>query len=154
MATVYFIDTSVFCNILPIPGRAQDRDEVLAKLIELQEAAKLILPVTAVIETGNFIAQLPNGRERRQTAEKFVAVLRLIIQGRAPWVLHEFSWGPSILENLVDGAGTGLDLVEQAVIKVGAGDLTILAERNAYARRTETATVLVWSLDSGLNAFA
>jgi hypothetical protein len=40
----------------------------------------LILPVTALIETGNFIAHIPDGNARRKTAQTFEELLRLVIK--------------------------------------------------------------------------
>lgn len=152
-AQVYFIDTSVFCNILPVPGRDQDRSEVLAELQERQAVSTLILPITTIVETGNFIAQLPTGGERRAAAARFMQVLRLICEGKAPWSLHQFAWDLDIVQDLIDGAGTGRALHEHAEAKVGAGDLTVLAEMRAYSTRASPATVAVWSLDADLSAF-
>lgn len=152
--SVYFIDTSVFCNILPVPGRDQDRAAVLTELTRRQELGTLILPVTTIIETGNFIAQLPTGGERRATALRLVMVLRMVCEGRAPWALHEFAWERSLIEDLIEGSGTKVTLVEHAESKVGAGDLAILAEVRAYAKRASPTDVKVWSLDSGLMSFS
>lgn len=149
---MFFIDTSVFCNILPVPGRDQDRDEVMQELKTRMSSGTLILPVTTVIETGNFIAQLPTGGQRRAAALRFVEVLRLVCGGRAPWTLHQFAWDQGILDDLITGSGTGSTLVQHAEAKVGTGDLTILAEMRAYARRTQSTDVRVWSLDDALSA--
>lgn len=153
VAQVYFIDTSVFCNILPVPGRDQDRSEVLTDLSARQKRATLVLPITTIIETGNFVAQLPTGGERRAAAARFVGVLRLICDGKAPWSLHQFAWDLEIVQDLIEGAGTGRALHEHAEGKVGAGDLTILAEMRAYATRVRPAEVQVWSLDADLAAY-
>jgi hypothetical protein len=68
---VHFIDTSVLCNIVPVPGRDRDRVETLSELERyLQARDVLILPVTSVVETGNFIAQMDDGRQRREAADK------------------------------------------------------------------------------------
>ena len=48
---VEFVDTSVLCNLLDVPGKNQDRKNVL-RALEERRACDLILPVTAVIETG------------------------------------------------------------------------------------------------------
>lgn len=149
---VFFIDTTVFCNILPVPGRDQDRAAVMKELKVRLNLGTLILPVTTVIETGNFIAQLSSGGQRRAAALRFVGVLELICADKAPWTLHQFAWDKAILEDLISGSGTGGTLIQQAEAKVGAGDLTILAEMRAYARRTQAANVRVWSLDGGLAA--
>lgn len=153
MPRVYFIDTSVFCNVLPVPGRDQQRTEVLEQLDRRSKAATLILPVTTVIETGNFIAQLPSGHQRRATADLFVKVLELICSGQAPWTLHQFTWDVDVIRDIIAGAGTQRTLIDNAEAKVGAGDLTILAEMRSYAERTGIGQVEVWALDKTLAAF-
>jgi len=70
-SAVSFVDTSILCNLLPIPGRDENRAEVIAQFHAKAAAREvLIMPVTAVIEAGNFIAQLGNGGIRRSTAQK------------------------------------------------------------------------------------
>lgn len=153
MTTVTFVDTTVLCNILPVPGRDQDSVEVLKNLKERVAAREiLILPVTAIIETGNFIAQVPDGSARRATAEQLIRVVELVIAGKAPWRLHEFEWGVDFLRSIRDGAGSGMTFVQHAVNQVGAGDVCILAERELYSRRTGITDVRIWTRDTGLGA--
>ena len=151
---VTFIDTSVFCNLLPVPGRDQDRSQVLKELLPRQASDTLILPVTTIIETGNLIAQLASANLRRSTAARLVETLRLIRDGRAPWALHEFAWDQTVIEDLIDGCGTGRALHIHAESKVGVGDLAILAEMRSYARRVQYVTVDVWTLDTNLGTLA
>ncbi|MEU4536422.1 hypothetical protein AB0G15_16305 [Streptosporangium sp. NPDC023825] len=65
---------------------------MLRSLRDEKRSFDLILPVTAVIETGNHIAQLSDGRLRRQPADKLSDLLGLVITGQAPWVLHTVEW--------------------------------------------------------------
>jgi hypothetical protein len=154
MSTVLFVDTSILCNLLPIPGRDQDRQEVLAEMRMFQEAGHvLILPLTAVVEAGNFIAQVSDGRARRTTATRFSQMLELIIQGRAPWILHQFQWGGEFLRNLVEGADTGLNFIEHAVGALGGGDLCILTEKKIYVERSKIQQVSVWTKDNSLASY-
>jgi hypothetical protein len=52
--SICLIDTSIFCNVLDVPHRNQQRDEVLRQLRQYVAApVTLLLPVTAIIETGN-----------------------------------------------------------------------------------------------------
>ncbi|MFF4990475.1 hypothetical protein ACFY19_25065 [Streptosporangium saharense] len=81
---VEFVDTSVLCNILDVPGKNQDRASVMRQLREEKRECDLILPVTTVIETGNHIAQLSDGRVRRDRADKLHRLLSLVIAGEAP----------------------------------------------------------------------
>lgn len=154
MAKVYFIDTSVFCNILPVPGMDQARDQMLEELKTRKREATLILPVTTIIETGNHIAtKVSAGGERRAAAARFVGVLQLVSEGKAPWTLHQFTWNREVLLDLINGVGSGKPLHVHAEEKVGAGDLAILAEMRAYKARVQTADVAVWSLDAALSAY-
>lgn len=150
--TVVFIDTSILCNLVPVPHRAQHeaatREELKARL---DRGDQFILPITAVIETGNFIAQLPDGGQRRAAATKLEAILRLVCNRQAPWILHDVSWNRAFLERFLDGAETGQPYVSHAQNKVGAGDLCILNERAEYVQRTRVPTE-IWTLDGALGA--
>lgn len=151
---VAFVDTSVLCNILAVPHRDQDHRSVLAELTERRKTHDLILPVTAVIETGNHIAQIADGRLRRSCAEKFSAVLRMVVERKAPWTLNRVEWDEAYLLDLIGGAGTGTTLVDLAVQHLGCGDLSILAERNRYLARTSGTTAEIWTLDGQLASYS
>lgn len=89
---VYFIDTSVLDNLLEIPKKSQDREQAKHDFAKRQsENSRFILPITAVIETGNHIAQLSDGRVRRNIAEKFSSMLELTAQRQAPWIPQRLS---------------------------------------------------------------
>ncbi|MGF1648001.1 MAG: hypothetical protein ACFCVF_13915 [Kineosporiaceae bacterium] len=153
MAPVVFVDTSVMCNIIPVPGRDQDREAVMARLAELRESrAHMILPITSVIETGNFVGNLKDGTVRRDVAQRFVRHLELVISNRAPWRLHEVEWGAEFIRSLISGADTETDLVGHAMHGVGTGDLCILTERLMYRRRSRLQDVEIWSMDAKLSA--
>ncbi|MEL7068051.1 MAG: hypothetical protein AAFV85_21945 [Cyanobacteria bacterium J06634_6] len=62
MSAVAIVDTTILCNVLDIPTRNSDRAEVMQTLKHfLEEDTTLLLPMAAVYETGNHIAQLSNG---------------------------------------------------------------------------------------------
>ncbi|WP_329132292.1 hypothetical protein OG552_12630 [Streptomyces sp. NBC_01476] len=152
---VEFVDTSVLCNLLGIPGKCQDRERVAAEL-KRKEAARdcdLLLPVTAVIETGNHIAQLPDGRQRRTHAEIFAKVLQSVVEGKAPWALNAVEWDAAHLSALIAGGTTGSSLVEHACNRLGCGDLNILIERDRYLARTSGVEAGVWTLDELLRSY-
>lgn len=154
MSAISFIDTSILCNLVPVPGYDQHREQVTEEMtLRLNRGEQFILPITAVIETGNHIAQLPSGGVRREAATKLDAMLRLICAGRAPWILHDIAWNGDFLQRLLDGADTETSYVDQAVAKVGAGDLCILTERLAFSERSGIRAG-VWTLDGGLSARA
>ncbi|MFI0978902.1 hypothetical protein ACH4SP_18110 [Streptomyces sp. NPDC021093] len=153
---VEFVDTSILCNLLEVPGKSQDREKVVEELKRKrgEDACDLLLPVTAVIETGNHIAQLPNGYDRRICAERFDAVLRMVVEGKAPWALNEVEWDAAHLSALLEGGSTGSSLVEHASNQLGCGDLNILIERDRYLARTSGVVAKVWTLDGLLSAYA
>ena len=152
--SVWFVDTSIVTNILRVPGRDQQSAKAALELGEKIKAKDtLILPVTAVVETGNHIAQIADGRSRRETARRFSELLTLIVSDQAPWKLHVLGWDQAFLELLINAPTPGHSLVDLAVSGVGGGDACILAEREIYRRRTGLPNVHIWSLDAGLLAF-
>lgn len=154
MTEVRFVDTSVLCDLLGVAGKCQQTDAVKEEMKELLAAgATLVLPIASVIETGNHIAQAGDGNARRECAKRFEAVLRLTLAGESPWILHAAAWSEELLEMLCDGvpnAGTFVDLAGQG--RLGAGDLSILAERDLYSKRTAIKNVTVWTHDAELAA--
>ena len=66
MTEIVFLDSSVLFNILQVPYKCSDRTEVVAEFKKLSaNGATFVFPVTAVIETGNVIAQPADGHDRR-----------------------------------------------------------------------------------------
>ena len=85
---VAIVDTSIFCEFLNIPTMNNSREKVFNKFQELVESdTSFLLPMAAVYETGNHIAQLKlsDGRVRRSYAQKFVKQVRKAINGESPW---------------------------------------------------------------------
>lgn len=155
MNQAIFIDTSILCNLLDIPGKAQDRQQVVSRFKTLQEKKNchFILPITAVIETGNHIAQLSDGRQRRALAGKFQTWLELSARSQPPYVLHNFEWNKGFIEKFLQGAGSGTTYVDHAQSGVGAGDVWILTEIDSYrARIGKQADIRLWTLDKGLGS--
>lgn len=154
MGTISFIDTSILCNLVPVPGFDQQRKEVTDEMTRrLNDGEEFILPITSVIETGNHIAQLSSGSARRAAASKLDALLRFVCAGQTPWVLHDVAWNRAFLQKLLDGADTATSYIEHAQAGVGAGDLCILTERQAFSERSRIPAD-IWTLDGGLSARA
>ncbi|GAA2994732.1 hypothetical protein [Streptosporangium longisporum] len=147
-----FVDTSVLCNLLDIPGKNQDHQPVIDQLKKKRQECDLILPITAVIETGNHIAQLADGQLRRQHADKLSDLLKLVVTNQAPWVLHTVEWGENFLRSLLAGAGTGTTFADHVMVKLGLGDLCILTERELYRARVVNVEVGIWTLDAQLRS--
>lgn len=154
MGTICFIDTSILCNLVPVPGYDQHRVQVIEEMgHRLDNGEEFILPITTVIETGNHIAQLGSGRARRQAATQLDAILRRVSAGQSPWYLHDVAWGKGFLQTMVDGADTSTSYIEHAQAGLGAGDLCILTERHSFSKRSRI-PANIWTLDEGLSAWA
>ncbi len=155
---VVFIDTSVLCNLLRIPGKAQDQDAVREELHDRTQAGDtFVLPMAAVIETGNHIEQLPDGDERRRRAQRLTEILRYVAQETQPWVLVETEWNSELLRQFCDGSDGGstppfVEVATQGAL--GGGDLTILVERDRFAKRVMGQEVVIWTYDQKLKARA
>lgn len=150
---VTFVDTSILLEVLRVPGKSQRPEEIRNELRErTQTGETMVLPTAAIIETGNHIAQVA-GEARRQRAEALVVLLRATSAGTAPWTLNGAVWNGALLEAICDGARGCLPLADMAAQRVGAGDVSILAEAEAYERRVAGVAVAVWTLDAGLAAY-
>lgn len=144
MSAIVIVDTSVLLNILDVPGRNESRPAVLAELESLIEASHhLFIPMAAIVEVGNHIAQLGNGALRRAAAERFVAEVRKALSNEAPWKPINF---PSNLDVL-----SWLDAFPDAAMQgLGMGDLSIRKEWEDLCRKYPMSRVRVWTLDADL----
>lgn len=151
---VVFLDTSVLCNIVDVPGKNQDRDDVLARFERRALAGELfIIPVTAIVETGNHIANATG--DRRAAAERLIELLGHAVDDDAPWQLHAVTWDAGFIRALCAGASTGqplLDLLGNG--QMGTGDVAILCERDAFRERTSFDRVEIWTLERVLGSYA
>jgi predicted nucleic acid-binding protein len=144
MSAIVIVDTSVLLNILDVPGRNESRVEVLAELGRLIEASNhLFIPMAAIVEVGNHIAQLGNGAQRRAVAERFIAEVRKALADDAPWKPINFPSNQEVLgwlDAFPDAAMQGL----------GMGDLSIKKEWEDLCAKYRMSRVRVWTLDDDL----
>jgi hypothetical protein len=143
--TICIVDTSVLLNILDVPKRSDQRQQVMTELRKLiRGKADLLLPLAAVFETGNHIAHVADGRMRRRCAEDFVLQVRKALTGEAPWVVTPL---PS-----QDRIGALLDeFADHAASGIGFGDIAIIDEWRVQMNRWPQRRVRVWSLDAHLS---
>lgn len=145
--SVVLIDTSVFCNIVPVPGRDQDKDAVMTEFENLiNDGTTLLLPMTAVLETGNHIAQLTNGGQRRKTATTFCKRVREAIDGNAPWTPTPF-WEIDAMKLWLN------EFPDAAMREKGMGDLSIIKEWERQCEFNQARRVRIWSLDGDLAGY-
>lgn len=153
--TVRFIDTSVLCNLVDVPGRNQDREAIRTEFEELvaEGRTRFVIPVTSIVETGNHIANASG--DRRAAAAKLERFLSAAASEELPWQLHAVTWDGDFLDRLRAGADTGSTLVDHlGNATMGTGDLAILCERDAFRARTNFERVEVWTLEATMGAWA
>jgi hypothetical protein len=140
MKTVLILDTTVLCVLLQVPDKDTCDTYIgnwtITEGIEKLEAeahqkgALLILPLAAIIETGNHISR-KNDEKSVRTGQKLANLIKKSVNEISPWVIFtkqaEF-WEAKALTKLADEW--------PAFIKrdISMGDATILAIRDYYLR--------------------
>ena len=148
MKEIHLIDTSVFCNIMRIPGMCPQHREALTELQALvaRPGTTLLLPVTRIYETGNHIAQNGSGTQRLQVAQRFASQVQAAFDGRAPWTPTPLQ-GPSEMS-----AWLGL-FPDYALQGIGLGDLSIIKTFEQVCELNPMARVRIWSYDADLGGY-
>lgn len=145
--SICLLDTSILCNVLDVPNRNQQRDQVIRQLeLHIKAGVTLLLPVTAIIETGNHIAQQGDGQARRQAAIRFVVQVQQALDGSAPWVPT-----PSFDVQFVRGYLAAFP--DYAMRGVGMGDLSIIKEFERQCELHRLRRVFIWSYDNDLAGY-
>lgn len=147
---VVFVDTSILRCLIGMDG--DDRQQKTAGELEARqgEGQQFVIPVTAIIETGNQIAQL--SADRRTYAERLRNVIDESRGPNPPWIVRAVTWDESFLDALVGGDSTGSDLVTLLGNKVGTGDVAILVELDQFVNNTAYVSTEIWTLDADLRA--
>lgn len=156
MSCICIIDTSIFLNLLGVPDRSQNRENVAATFEEYVGLnATFILPMATILETGNHIAQNGSGGVRRRTATRFCETVKDAFESRLPFQLSEFpnkvdvlSW----LDKFPDLAGQNKSPTKTTE-GTSFGDLSIIEEFNKCRQRHGMSEVFIWSLDSDLEQY-
>lgn len=145
---VRIIDTSVLLNILNIPNRNQKHDEVTEEFKEVVNTDTLILPLAAIIETGNHISHINDGGVRREKAILFSRFLEKTAKGEAPWVYYGEELDAEDLNKIAE------EFPENAMIGTGIGDMSIIRAYEKYKDSTPgIGRIMIWSLDGHLSGY-
>ncbi len=147
MSAIVLVDTSILLNVVDVPGRNQQRVDVLGALaIRIEEGDHLFVPIAAIIETGNHIAHIYEGGLRRPAAKRFVAAVQDALNDVAPWK-------PLNFPNHQDLSAWLVQFPDSALRKVGMGDLSIQHEWTHLCHKYPMSRVLIWSVDADLQGF-
>ncbi|MCX9157278.1 hypothetical protein OPU71_14200 [Niveibacterium sp. 24ML] len=106
----------------------------------LEHGDHLLLPMAAVVETGNHIAHCQNRAHARDAAARFVDQVGKALRGKAPWRMTRFPINEQVLEWLADFP----DSVSRGI---GFGDLSIIKEWEGACAKYPLSRVLIWSRD-------
>lgn len=156
MSEICLIDTSIFLNLLNVPGRNQEKVQVVEDFKFYAEMeVTFILPMATILETGNHIAQNGNGSMRRDAANRFCTAIEGAFNGIAPYQPSEF---PSSSEVLVwlnqfpDHAGQNKSPTKTTE-GTSFGDLSIIKEYEKIRSKFSMSEIFIWSLDSDLEQY-
>jgi len=147
MSDIIIIDTSVLLNVLDVPAFNQHRAAVLAEFGELVDVgASFLLPLAAIFETGNHIAHLRDGRERRRYAKNFRDRNSGAMEGAAHCGPSQFPSSRQLgiwVESFPDMAMGGS----------GMSDLSIIKAWDTECARHRSRRVRIWTLDRTLQGY-
>ena len=156
MSAIVLLDTSVYLNILDVTGNNQDRDAVLAEFeIRILDGDYFFLPMAAIWETGNHIADLENGDVRYAFGNKLVDDVTKAINGDTPYRPTHFPSREEFLAWLAEFPDRVKINKSDKKIREGMSlsDLSILKEWETTRARHNMSRVLIWSLDSDLMGY-
>lgn len=149
MSAVCIVDTSIFCEILAIPGKSSAHAAEYRKEFGSKAKAKeaLLLPLAVVVECGNHIGQIRNGHARRLAAVAFEQQVTSALAGKAPFtitpLLNLDEWS-TMLARFPDWALRN---------ESGIGDLSIVDVYERQCVLPPHRRVYIWSLDGHLAGY-
>lgn len=156
MSDIVLLDTSVYLNVLDVPGRNQQREEVF-NIFEARARSgdHFLLPMATIWETGNHISRLNTGALRRQYALQLSAGVQAALNGDAPFRTTYFPDSRVFAQWLNDFPDYAQRNKSPAKTTEGVSlsDLSIIQEWEQTRERHSMSRVLIWSLDSDLAAY-
>lgn len=138
---IVVMDTCILLELLDVPKHNERHSDITEEFQRLEDiGADLILPMAAIIEAGNHIADLPNGHDRRVAAKRYVTAVREAIQGQAPWQTTQFPDNQAVLawlDHFPDHASSG----------AGFSDASIIQEWERLRQKCPLSRIYIWSND-------
>jgi len=156
MSAIILLDTSVYLNVLDVPGNNQDRDDVLTEFgVRVEDGDYFLLPMATIWETGNHIADLTTGGDRRRFAQKLVDDVKNALDGQSPYRATYFPEREEFLLWLNDFPNHAMKnkSAQKTTEGVSLADMSIIKEWERTCAKHSMSRVLIWSLDSDLTAY-
>lgn len=156
MSAIVLIDTSVYLNVLDVPGFNQDRLKIFTEFQDsIQSGDYFLLPLAAVWETGNHIADLGDGQTRRRYAQMLEDDVTKAFKGEVPYRTTHFPEREEFLRWL--RVFPDMVMRSKSAKKQREGmslaDLSIVKEWERNCDLHRMSRVRVWSLDSDLAGY-
>lgn len=156
MSDIVLLDTSVYLNVLNVPGRNQQREEVFNHFeLRASSGDHFLLPMATIWETGNHISRLSTGALRRQYAQQLTENVQAAMNGEAPFrptYFPDSSIFAQWLKAFPDFAQRNKS-PQRTNEGISLSDLSIIKEWEQTRDRHSMSRVLIWSLDSDLAAY-
>jgi hypothetical protein len=152
---ILIVDTSIFCAWLEVPGKETcglgtdlwDQSRVKQKIeIEEEKGTIFVLPLAAIIETGNHIAQAAS--RRYELARTLAHVIEMAADQQTPWAAftdQSVLWEANGLKELAQ------EWPQLAVQGISIGDVTIKAVAEFYLKLGHPVEILTG--DQGLKSY-
>jgi hypothetical protein len=142
--TICIVDTSILLELLNVPNKASQHDEMVDEFETRQAARELfLLPIAVLIETGNHIAQVDDGAARRKRAVDFA---RAALEGRSPFA-------PTPFPSEADVGAWLNDFPDRAMAGLGLADMSLIALWEAQRALNPMRRVYIWSVDGHLQGY-
>ena len=157
MSAIILLDTSIYLNILNVPGCNMDTQEVFDEFQKRINAKDtFLLPFATILETGNHISRIANGRTRRVWASKMVKDVEDALNGIAPYCPTSFpdreeflSWLKAFPDHAMRTKKMKKDKNEGGSLS----DFTIIREWEKICEQNPMSRVSIWSLDEDLKGY-
>ena len=156
MSDIVLLDTSVYLNVLDVPGFNQKRGHILDDFAaRVNNGDYFLLPMATIWETGNHISRLNTGTQRWQYARQLAQNVSDALQGQAPFSPTYFPNRETFLQwiDAFPDFSKSNKSPKKTAEGISLSDLSIIKEWEQTRDRHPMSRVLIWSLDSDLVAY-
>lgn len=156
MSAIVLLDTSVYLNVLNVPGFNQDRADIFSEFERaIRDEERFLLPLASVWETGNHIADLVDGQTRRRFGQKLLEDVAKAFVGEVPYRATHFPDRDEFLRWLGDFPDMVMRNKSDRKLREGVSlaDLSIIKEWGRNCTLHPMSRVRIWSLDSDLAGY-
>ena len=143
MSDIVLLDTSIYLNILDVPGFNQARNDVFMDFsTRINNNDYFFLPLMTILETGNHIGQIRDGNKKREYSIKLVEDVSKAIKGEVPYRATNFPSREEFSKWVTDFSENhhGISLRDHYIIK----------EWEHTCKANRMSRVLIWSTDNHL----